>query len=248
MGCEMRRIYAILCCLFLVAACDKHDPILPGVRTPIFDTDTINVQHQEITDIPQNAYTFDNTKCTYTQDSNNVVWDGTRKIFSGFPTNNTVSAKPKPVCSGKYVYAGLSTGELVKINPKNRQIMWIADIYRASNMTGGASVVDIIAPIVPYENSVYVAGLGDAFCRVNATSGAKNWCVNIASAMPFVIADKYAFVVATDDNLYAISLKDGTVLWRSATKHQVAPTYDAGRINVGSETFNVRDGKKILDK
>ena len=248
MGNKMRRIYAILCCLFLIAACDKHDPILPGVRTPIFDTDTISVQNKTITNIPETAYAFDNSACPYTQDSNNVVWDGTRKIFSGFPTNNTVSANPKPVCSGKYVYAGLSTGELVKINPKNRQIMWIADIYRASNMTGGASMVDIIAPVVPYENSVYVAGLGDAFCRVNAASGAKIWCVNIASSVPFVIAGKYAFAVATDGNLYALSLSDGAVLWRSATTHQVAPTYDAGRIIVGRETFNAMDGKKILDK
>jgi outer membrane protein assembly factor BamB len=66
--------------------------------------------------------------------------------------------------------------------------------------------------------------------------------------VPFVIADKYAFVVATDGNLYAVSLSDGAVLWRSATMHQVAPTYDAGRIIVGRETFNVADGKKILDK
>ena len=137
---------------------------------------------------------------------------------------------------------------VVKINPKNRQIMWIADIYRASNMTGGASMVDIIAPVVPYENSVYVAGLGDAFCRVNAASGAKIWCVNIASSVPFVIAGKYAFAVATDGNLYAMSLSDGAVFWRNPTKQQVAPIYDAGRIIVGRETFNAMDGKKILDK
>ena len=244
----MRRIYAILCCLFVVAACDKHDPILPGVRTPIFDTDGVNVQNKTIEPAPESAYVFDNSNCSYTQDSNNVVWDGTRKIFSGFPTNNTVAANPRPVCSGKYVYAGLSTGELVKINPKNRQIMWIADIYRASNMTGGASMVDIIAPIVPHEKSVYAVGLGDAFCRVNATSGAKNWCVNIASTMPFVIVGGYAFVVSTDGNLYAVAVADGAVFWRSAVKNQVAPTYNAGRIIVGTETFNVRDGKKILDK
>lgn len=245
---KMRRIYAILCCLFLFTACDKHDPILPGVRTPIFGTDQISVQNKTIAEIPEAAYVFDNSACPYTQDSNNVVWDGERKVFSGFPTNNTVSATVRPVCSGKYVYAGLSTGELVKINPKSRQIMWIADIYRASNMTGGASMVDIVAPVVPHGDSVYVAGLGDAFCRVNATSGDKKWCVNIGSALPFVVAGKYGFVVATDGNLYAISLSDGAVFWRSAVKRQIAPNYDAGRIIVGSETFNVSDGKKILDK
>ncbi len=237
-----------MCCLFAITACDKHDPILPGVRTPIFDTDGIKIQNKTIDKIPDMAHTVDYAGCPYTQDSDNVVWDGTRKIFSGFPTNNTVAANPRPVCDGAYVYAGLSTGELIKINPKNRQIMWIADIYRASNMTGGASMVDIIAPIVPYKKSVYVGGLGDAFCRVNTTSGAKTWCANIGIAVPFTIAGDYALVVGTDNNLYAVALADGAVLWRSAVKQQTAPAYDAGRVIVGDEVFNVRDGKKILDK
>ena len=244
----MRRIIAIICCVVGLSACDKHDPILPGVRTPVFETDNIDVQNKTITDIPEFAHAVDNSNCSYTQDSNNIVWDGTRKIFSGFPTNNTVSATHTPVCSGKYVYAGLTTGELVKINPKNRQIIWIADIYRASNMTGGASVVDIVAPIVPYGDSVYAGGLGDAFCRVNATSGNKKWCINIATANSFVIAGNYAFVVSTDNNLYAISLLDGAVFWRSPVKRIAAPEYVAGRINVGGEAFNVENGKKTLDK
>ena len=46
--------------------------------------------------------------------------------------------------------------------------MWIADVYSASNMTGGASIVDIVAPIVPYNRAVYAGGLGDAFCKINA--------------------------------------------------------------------------------
>lgn len=244
----MRRIFVIFCCVTVLSACDKHDPILPGVRTPVFDTDEISVQNKTITDIPETAYVVDNSDCSYTQDSNNVVWDGARKIFSGFPTNNTVSATPRPVCSGKYIYAGLTTGELVKLNPKNREIIWIADIYRTSNMTGGASVVDIVAPIVPYGDSVYAGGLGDAFCRVNATSGDKKWCVNIATANPFVIAGNYAFVVSTDNNLYSILLSDGSIFWRAPLEHAGTPEYTTGRVTIGQETFNVESGKKILDK
>ena len=245
---NMRQIFTIFCCLFCLCACDKHDPILPGTRTPIFSTDEISVTNTTIDNIPDMAHIIDNSDCNYTRDSDNVIWDGARRIFSGFPTNNTVAATVRPVCSGKYVYAGLSTGELVKLNPKTRQIIWIADIYRASNMTGGSSVLDIIAPVIPYEKSVYVGGLGDAFCRINAASGAKKWCLNIGVAVPFVIAGDYAFVVGTDNNLYSVSLADGVVLWRAPVKKQAAPTYDAPYIIVGTERFNVSDGKKVLDK
>ena len=57
----MRRILAILCCLFAVASCDKHDPILPGTRTPIFDTDRVIVQNKVIEQIPESAHNVDNS-------------------------------------------------------------------------------------------------------------------------------------------------------------------------------------------
>ena len=248
MGANMHKWLSVFCCAIALSACDKHDPILPGVRTPVFDTAQINVQNKTITQIPNAAHVVDNSSCPYTQDSSNVIWDGPRKIFSGFPTGNTVSAKTYPVCSGKYLYAGLTTGELVKLNPKTRQIIWIADIYRTSNMTGGASMVDIIAPIVPYKNAVYAGSLGDAFCRISAASGDKQWCVNVGVGVPFVIADSYAFVVATDSNLYAISLQNGDVYWRQPVKSHVAPIYQDGKIIVGDEWFSIENGKKVLDK
>lgn len=244
----MRRGLIAICCIVGLGACDKHDPILPGVRSSIFNTSRLNIKNQTISDIPESAHLIDNTNCPYTQDSKNVIWDGQRRIFSGFPTNNTVKTDMRPVCDGRYIYAGLTTGELVKLNPQNRQIVWIADIYRPSNLTGGASMVDIIVPPVPYKGAVYAGGLGDAFCKVSATNGKKIWCTEISVAQPFVIAGNYAFVVATDDNLYAIKTSDGAIMWRTEISNQVAPNYESGIITVNREKINVADGKKVLDK
>lgn len=241
----MHRLLVVLLMTVALVACDKRDPILPGARTAIFSGANISVANQMITDVPDTAVVVDNSNCKYTQDSSNVVWDGSRKVFSGFSTNNSVVSNQRPVCSGKYIYTGLTTGELIKLNPKNRQIIWIADIYSASNLTGGASMVDIVAPIVPVGNSVFVGGLGDAFCKVNAGSGAKSWCVDISVAVPFVIAGNYAFVVSADNYLYAISTKDGTVMWRTGVKKQSAPTYEKGVVFVGRQSINVADGKII---
>lgn len=241
----MRKIYLTVCCIILLSACDKHDPILAGVRTPIFDGGQIQVLNQAITDVPTDVYTYDNSTCKYTQDSKNIVWDGQRKVFSGFATNNTVSGTRTPMCSGKYLYVGLSTGEVVKLNPKSRSVLWIADIYRTSNLTGGASMVDIVAPIVPYGDSIYVGGLGDAFCRINATSGAKRWCVDLSVGVPFILAGNYAFVVSTDGNLNAVSLAKGQIYWRTPMSAQVAPVYSDGVITVGDEKIDVATGKVI---
>ena len=242
------RKNAIVCgiiCILALCACDKHDPILPGVRTSIFDTVKIKTADTQIASSPESAFEMLTTDCPYRQDSSNTIWNGDRKIFTGFPTTNSVKNNATPVCSGKSIYAGLTTGELIKINAVNNQVVWVADIYRPSNMTGGASVVDIVSPIIVREKDVYVGGLGDAFCKINATSGAKKWCIEIGTAEPFVIADDVIFVVATNGKLYAIRDNDGAAYWVAELKKQSAPKYESGIITVGREKFDGITGKKI---
>ena len=107
-------------------------------------------------------------------------------------------------------------------------------------------MVDIIVPPVPYKGAVYAGGLGDAFCKVSASNGNKVWCAEISVAHPFIIAGNYAFVVATDNNLYAIRTSDGAIMWRTEVSKQAAPNYESGVITVGREKFNAADGKIIL--
>lgn len=238
-------LFGGLICATLLSACSKHDPILPGVRTSIFDTDAIQTTNEKITDLPKAAYAMSTTDCPYTLDMNNTIWNGDRKIFSGFPTPNSVARDTAPVCYGNYVFAGLTTGELVKINKNNRQIVWIADIYRPSNMTGGASIVDIVAPIVIRGANVYAGGLGDAFCKINATTGTKKWCVAISTAEPFIVAGDVIFIVGGNNTLYAIRDNDGAAYWTAELKKQSTPKYDSGIITVGRERFDGLTGEKI---
>lgn len=231
--------------LVALGACSKHDPILPGTRSAIFATNAPVVLNQSITDLPATPVAGDaDANCTYTQDASNVIKNGDRKIFSGFPTPNSVHSTMRPVCSGKYVYAGLTTGEVVKVDTKTRNIVWIADVFRPSNMTGGASVVDIVAPIMLHNGTVYAGGLGDAFCAINATSGVKKWCTYIGTAHPFVITNAAAFVVGTDNNLYAVRMRDGAIYWRTAVNAQSAPTYGDGTVTVGRQKFDATTGQK----
>ena len=231
--------------LVALGACSKHDPILPGTRSAIFATNVPVVLNQSITDLPATTVAGDaDANCPYTQDASNVIKNGDRKIFSGFPTPNSVHSNMRPVCSGKYVYAGLTTGEVVKVDTKTRNIVWIADVFRPSNMTGGASVVDIVAPIMLHNGTVYAGGLGDAFCAINATSGVKKWCTYIGTAHPFVITNAAAFVVGTDNNLYAVRMRDGAIYWRAAVNAQSAPIYGDGTVTVGRQKFDAATGQK----
>lgn len=242
------RNNAIVCsiiCLAALCGCDKHDPILPGVRTSIFDTASVKVADTKIASLPSAAFEMPYADCPYTRDSSNTIWNGERKIFKGFPTTNSVKSNATPVCSGKFVYAGLTTGELIKINSASRQVVWVADIYRPSNMTGGASVLDIVAPIIVRGDYVYAGGLGEAFCKINAASGVKKWCTEIGTSEPFIIAGDAIFVIASDGKLYALRERDGASYWSVSLKKPSAPKYENGIITVGSEKFDGITGDKI---
>lgn len=241
----MRKISISMLCVISLCACSKHDPILPGTRTAIFSENEINLLNTTITDLDDSAIAIEVQDCPYTQDSSNTIRYGDTKIFCGFPMANCVENDQKPVCVGKYVYAGLTTGNVVKIDSNNKKVVWMTDVYKESNMTGGAPVVDIIAPIIINKGWLYVGGMGDAFCKINATSGNKKWCAQIGTTNEFVLTKNAIFVVGMDNNLYALRESDGAVYWKREIKKQKAPKYENKVISVGKQKFNATTGTEI---
>lgn len=243
----MRKTPFLLCAFIAlgVSACDKHDPILPGERSAIFEGSQIKMIDQPVPNLPTELAENPAVECPYKLDSSNTIWNGEKRIFSGFATNNSVAVEKPVLCRGEFVYAGLSTGELVKVNTRNRQIVWIADIFRQSNMTGGASVLDIIAPIQTSGNYVYAAGMGGAFCKIADKDGNKMWCLDINVEKPFIIANDTAFVLDTDKQLYAIRLSDGSVYWKNSVKKSGTPKYKSKTIIIRAEKFDAENGKLI---
>lgn len=241
----MRKIAALTAVLILGVGCTKHDPILPGERTTIFEESTPHMVGGVIENLPMGAVAKNDTECPYTQDAANIIWNGEKKIFSGFPTNNSVKSTQLPVCAGKYVIAGLTTGEVIKVNPANRRVEWIADVFRPSNMTGGASVLDIIAPIIIDGDAVYAGGMGEAFCRINLSNGKKRWCTPISVSAPFVIAGPAAFVIGTDGTLNAVRTSDGAIYWQMQIGKCNNISYENQVVKACKTKINAATGEKI---
>lgn len=232
-------------CLAIVG-CSKHDPILPGERYDIFDNSDIKVIDKDVpalSDTVKNIY--GDSDCDYRQDEKNTILLGDKKIFRGIATDNSVKNNQKPICVGNFLYTGLSTGEVIKLNTKNNQIVWTTDVYKETNLTGGSGVVDIVARIGADKNFVYAGGLGDAFCKLKSINGDKVWCVNISVPVDFILIDDFAFVVGADNNLYAINTVDGSVYWKTNIEKQKTPKYDGTNIIVGREKINYSNGKIV---
>lgn len=243
----MRKFALFCCCVLGLSACDKHDPILPGVRTAIFDSsDGMNILNTSVPDLPDTAPVRDAKKCEFTIDGTNTIRDANdKKVFVGFPSSNYIDVKTYPVCDDNYVYAGLNTGNVVKIAPKSRRVIWMVDVYAESNMMGGAANVDIIAPIVLDGEYLYAGGVGNAFCKIKSSNGSKKWCNSIGTRFPFIVLKNVAYITGTDDALYAVRLTDGAVYWRNELKSASMPKYDAKKITVGRETFDASTGLRL---
>ena len=242
----MKKILSFLFCVILLESCSKHDPVLPGVRNDIFDANEVVVQNREVPELSDDITNIsgDNV-CNYRQDAQNVIWSGDKKLWSGFATQTAVQSKQSPVCDGNFIYAGLSTGEVIKIDTTTKRPVWVTDVFRANNLTGGASMVDIIAHVGIDNKYVYAGGLGDAFCKLNANTGNKVWCLNISTGVDFIMIDDFIFVVGTDNILYAINKQNGDVYWQTEIKKQVKPNYNKKIITVGKQRINPKDGTII---
>ena len=251
----MKKSLIAILLVLVVCACSKPDPILPGVRTPIFGTQNVfigNIPNQVVTDGFARIHKYEEQDI-YEQNLSNEIYeiskDGKkRKIFAGFPTTEKVDSPKSPLFYKNFVYAGLTTGELVKINPKNRNIEWIADIYKDMDMLSGGSVLDIVAPPIIDDDRLFAGGLGRAFCMVNISNGDKKWCADISVATPFLIAGDIAFVVGTDSVLYALDTKSGKIYWATNVKKSVAPRMDKDDekyfVIVGRQWFDATNGAK----
>ncbi len=241
----MKKIVVILLGLLAICGCSKRDPILPGVRQNIFDDGDVIVRGGVVPELSADVKNiYGDADCNYVQDEKNTIRRGNEKIFSGFATKSIVKNNQRPICDRGYVYTGLSTGEVIKINPRTRNVIWATDVFKQTNLTGGVSVVDIIARVGIDNGYVYAGGLGDAFCKLNAKNGDKIWCVNISVPVDFMLVDNVAFVVGGDNNLYAIDIKTGNVYWKTEIKKQIKPEYQNNFIIVGKERINYKNGKK----
>jgi len=230
----------------VVAACSKRDPILPGVRHDIFDTNDVNVVNQDVPDLPgEIKKIYGDESCEYKQDAQNNIFSGQDKIFTGFATDSFVKSNQSPICVGRFVYAGLSVGQVVKINSSTKKIVWMADVFKEHSLTGGTSVVDIIAHVGVDGKYVYAGGLGDAFCKLSAESGKKFWCLDISVPVDFIIVDNFAFVVGGDNSVYAVNVDNGAVYWKTEIKKQKTPKYDGKYLMVGKQKLDYKTGKII---
>lgn len=233
-------LYSIL---ILLCACSSHDPILSGKRNAVFDNEnTMMMVKNAVPDVSAGEYIGHTTDCPYIQNSNNTINNGDKIIYTGFAMKHFIDNKQQPICYGKYIFAGFTTGEVIKIDSTNYDVVWTADVFANNNFTGTSPIVDIVAPMVIKKDYIYAAGMGNAMCKINIHSGIKKWCINVSSITPFSIIGDTIFIVDINNMLYAIRDNDGAVFYTKNVKQQEKPIFDNGQIKIGQQILDAKTG------
>ena len=203
----------LLICL-LVGACSKSDPILEGNRTPVFRSVYVEASEVYESDLGE---PLNPVPCDFKIDANNQIWRGNHRIFAGIPTESEIKREKYVACRGRYIYAGLSTGELIKVDYVTRDLAWVTDVFVQNHPTSNILFVDIIATPVVNGEFIYAGGLGNAFCKVRDKDGSKVWCAPIAVKDIVKSTANYNVVLADDGVEYVVS-NDGKVYLRREAK------------------------------
>ncbi|MCQ2574617.1 MAG: PQQ-like beta-propeller repeat protein [Alphaproteobacteria bacterium] len=241
----MKKLFLVILGLVVLVGCAEHDPILDGKRHAVFETEKLIVLNKK-TPVSDKTTVVKNTKrCPYTQDKTNTIWSGKTKIFTGFSSKHFVESNQSPICTGSYLYTGLTTGEVIKVNVYTQRVEWMTDLFKLNSVTGGTGIVDIVAHVVKDSDSVYAGGLGDMFCKLRSSDGDKIWCVAISVPVDFVVTSDAIFVVGADNVLYALNKNNGMAYWKTEVKNQVQPVYKDQILIIGTEKINAVDGTII---
>jgi len=196
------KIFSILAALSALAACGgSKDPVLPGDRAPIFKSGDLKVLDKDPGDL---GAALESEKCDYRIDGANMIWSGGERIFAGLPTESEIAVNKDVICRRNFIYAGLSTGELVKVNAKTRRMEWAADIFAARLPTGGYPFMDIIAAPIYNKGFVYAGGLGGAFCKVRDSDGKKIWCIPISVQSTICATEKFNVIRSASGETFVI--------------------------------------------
>jgi len=215
----MRKYFVlILPALFVaMAGCDKKDPILPGVRVPVFHNNLEMKESKataaELMGKEKGNRTKGEAEQLYEMSENNILTrksDG-RVILRGFPTATKAGPAAEPIVSGNFIYAGLSTGEVLKIRRANGEIIWTVDLGGRSLLTGGSLLSDISVMKLD-GNFLYVSGVGGTFGKLRSTTGEAVWVSGVGTMNEIFISGNLIAFVDLDGRLVMLDARDGSLV------------------------------------
>jgi outer membrane protein assembly factor BamB len=118
-----------------------------------------------------------------------------------------------PAVIGGTVVAAFSSGELFALQASNGRVAWADSLTRVGRMTALSTLNDIDGHPVIDRGAVFAAGHSGRMAAIDLTTGSRLWENNVPSAQTVWVAGDYLFVITADNQLMALSRRNGRAKW-----------------------------------
>lgn len=152
--------------------------------------------------------TYDNQLFALTASSGEELWS-----YAGIIESAGLLGAATPAVAGGAVIAAFASGELFALAVENGRVTWSDTLTRTGRMTPLASLSDIDGSPVIDRGMVFAISHGGRMAGIDLRSGERLWERNVGGVhMPWVAGD-FIFAVSADNEVVALSRRDGRVRW-----------------------------------
>lgn len=152
--------------------------------------------------------TQDNRLVALEAGNGELIWD-----YVGIVENAAILGASSPAIQDDTIVTAFSSGEILAMRVQNGQIAWQDALSRTGRLSAVSSLNDIDGDPVIDRGRVYAINHSGRMVAIDIRTGERVWESNISGLYTPWIAGNFIFVVTAEDELVALSLRDGRIRW-----------------------------------
>ncbi|ABS65092.1 Pyrrolo-quinoline quinone [Parvibaculum lavamentivorans DS-1] len=154
------------------------------------------------------AITSDNQMIAFAQETGDVLWR-----HRGIAESAGILSSTSPAVAGAIVIAPYSSGELVALRVENGSPVWSDSLTRTGNVTSLGELNDIAGRPVIDRGRVFAISHSGRMVSIDLRTGERVWTREIGGVQTPWLAGDFIFLVTNNQEVLAISRRDGRIRW-----------------------------------
>lgn len=171
------------------------------------------------------AITSDNQMICLAQENGAILWR-----HRGITESAGILAATSPAVAGSIVVVPYSSGELFALRVENGTVLWSDSLTRTGNLTSLSELNDIAGRPVIDRDRVFAISHSGRFVSIDLRTGERVWTKDIPGVQTPWVAGEYIFVVTTDQEVIAMSRRDGRIRWLTKLARWEDPESKSGPV------------------
>ncbi|MBO6757044.1 MAG: PQQ-binding-like beta-propeller repeat protein [Roseibium sp.] len=142
------------------------------------------------------------------QEDGSIAWS-----YIGIEETAGLLSAANPAVSGDRVIVPFSSGEIMALDIKTGEPIWIDGVSRGLRTLALSGLADVSASPVISGTTVYATGVAGRTIAASVRTGQREWSKDIGSVHTPVVSGNAIFMIDLDDRMVALDRSNGDTLW-----------------------------------